>query len=327
MPKSKFQKSLNQLHIGDHKVLARKIPDNSIDLIFTDPPYPHENEHVYPEMMDYAARILKPGGSLMTLCGHYQLHRVIMAALGYGLQYYWVGWMRQPASTTLMGKRVVCTGKPMLWFTKGPRPNFVWGFWWDGYYQGVREKAFHEWQQSLGWGYHSMRNLTKPGDIVLDPFCGGGTIPCAAIALSRQWLSFELNPDTAAIANERINNFFTGPLIVEEESPVQPTVYTDADYRVLDERWKQLAMFDPYSPMANPVISSTSEFAVPGSEFETPALLTQPMEAQNPFSGLSLIEPPSESRPDGHASSLADAPFASVDLLNAATLNESSKPT
>ena len=43
----------------------------------------------------------------------------------------------------------------------------------------------------------------KPG-LVLDPFLGTGTVALAAIAHQRDWLGIELNPDYAAIAEQRI---------------------------------------------------------------------------------------------------------------------------
>ena len=44
---------------------------------------------------------------------------------------------------------------------------------------------------------------TVPG-IVLDPFMGSGTTAIAAEALGRDWLGIEVNPDFAALAEERI---------------------------------------------------------------------------------------------------------------------------
>ncbi|WP_396910326.1 DNA-methyltransferase [Mycolicibacterium sp.] len=50
----------------------------------------------------------------------------------------------------------------------------------------------------------------RPG-LVLDPFLGSGTTAVAAIAHRRDWLGIELNPDYAAIAQERIGQAGTGP--------------------------------------------------------------------------------------------------------------------
>ena len=57
----------------------KEIPDNSIDLIFTDPPYADtpENLLLYEELARLAIRVLKPGGSLVFYVGHIILDQVI----------------------------------------------------------------------------------------------------------------------------------------------------------------------------------------------------------------------------------------------------------
>lgn len=45
---------------------------------------------------------------------------------------------------------------------------------------------------------------TRPGDLVLDPFGGSGTVACVADTLDRQWLLLDLNPEYANIARQRI---------------------------------------------------------------------------------------------------------------------------
>ncbi len=45
--------------------------------------------------------------------------------------------------------------------------------------------------------------LTKPGQLVVDPFGGTGTTALAAELLGRQWLVTELDPKYAAVVPER----------------------------------------------------------------------------------------------------------------------------
>jgi len=44
---------------------------------------------------------------------------------------------------------------------------------------------------------------SRPGDVVLDPFLGSGTVGRVAQKLGRRWLGCELNSDYVALANER----------------------------------------------------------------------------------------------------------------------------
>lgn len=43
-----------------------------------------------------------------------------------------------------------------------------------------------------------------PDGLVLDPFCGAGTIPAMAAKMGRRWLGFDINPDYCALSMERV---------------------------------------------------------------------------------------------------------------------------
>ncbi|WP_298833766.1 site-specific DNA-methyltransferase [uncultured Planococcus sp.] len=45
---------------------------------------------------------------------------------------------------------------------------------------------------------------SNEGDVVLDPFCGSGTTAAVAARLNRQFITFELDADYVAIANQRL---------------------------------------------------------------------------------------------------------------------------
>ncbi len=47
---------------------------------------------------------------------------------------------------------------------------------------------------------------SKPGDFVLDPFLGSGTVGVVCMDEGRQYVGIELNPDYVAIAAERLNS-------------------------------------------------------------------------------------------------------------------------
>ena len=59
------------LRLGDFREVTKDIPDNSIDLIFTDPPYGIDSIPLYEDLAVLASRVLKPGGSLVTYVGNY----------------------------------------------------------------------------------------------------------------------------------------------------------------------------------------------------------------------------------------------------------------
>ncbi len=62
---------------------------------------------------------------------------------------------------------------------------------------------------------------SKPGDTVLDPFSGAGTVGVVADRLERDFIGVELNSDYARIARQRIGNV-SGPLFATEEGAETP---------------------------------------------------------------------------------------------------------
>jgi len=56
-----------------------------------------------------------------------------------------------------------------------------------------------------------IRLVTKPGDVVLDPFCGSGTTGVAALAEGRRFIGVERDPAFAAIARARMEHAAPSP--------------------------------------------------------------------------------------------------------------------
>ena len=69
---------------------------------------------------------------------------------------------------------------------------------------GGRDKRFHTWGQPESEARYLVTRLTEPGDIVVDPFCGGGTVPAVCQVSGRKWLATENNKETVAIARKRV---------------------------------------------------------------------------------------------------------------------------
>ena len=69
--------------------------------------------------------------------------------------------------------------KPILWYVKPPRAL---GTTLNDSYDGTgMEKQHHEWGQSVGEFYALLERIAAPGDVVCDPFLGGGTTALAAM--------------------------------------------------------------------------------------------------------------------------------------------------
>lgn len=190
------------LHQGDCLDVLRTLDAGSVDLIVTDPPYPKEYEHLYGAMAKEAKRVLRRGGSLVTLCGHYQMARVL-PAMAEHLKYRWCVKYDQPGSHARMAMGILVTWKPLLWYVNealSPRRNVT-----DCAIGKKRSKTSgHPWEQEMGYALWAIQNLTDPGDLVLDPFMGSGTTGVAALQEGRRFIGVELDAGYFDIARRRI---------------------------------------------------------------------------------------------------------------------------
>jgi len=76
-------------------------------------------------------------------------------------------------------------------------------------------KRVHPTQKPVGL-YHNIIART-PGDIVVDPFVGSGSVAMAAKMLGRRYLAFEIDPDMAETARERVRNTQPPLFVLEPE--------------------------------------------------------------------------------------------------------------
>src|SRR5690242_17290960 len=79
---------LNTITTGDSRDLSPLLPDESVDLIFTDPPYLKEHAGLYDWLGQEASRVLKPGGFLLTYVGSLWKYDN-MLALGQHLTFFY----------------------------------------------------------------------------------------------------------------------------------------------------------------------------------------------------------------------------------------------
>lgn len=207
---------LNQIYTGDCRTLAAGIPDHSVDLIFTDPPYPKEYLYLYEWLAEESARLLKPTGFLMVYAGIYWKNK-IMRWMDDHLDYWWdyvafgagdspMIWQRQ----TISRYKSIIAYRPRGGTGK-PRTNVL------SVYQGSnQDKNYHIWQQDDTTARYYIDCFSAPGDIVFDPFCGGGTAPFVCQLLRRPFLSFEINAESVAISQQRLAQPWRPMLFVPE---------------------------------------------------------------------------------------------------------------
>lgn len=198
----KRRRNVDGLYHGDFREIGDKIPDASVDLIFTDPPYDRKAIELFDGLGEFAARVLRPGGSLIAYVGHIQLPDAL-TDLSKHLRYWWTcGCFHSEAKARMTEYGIVAGWKPIVWFvkeTRGDKQTFI-----TDVVTGAREKSHHEWQQAVSEARYFIELLTERDGFVVDPFCGGGTTPVACVELGRKWAAFEIDEARMATASERI---------------------------------------------------------------------------------------------------------------------------
>lgn len=196
------RQSVDGLYLGDFRNIGDRIPDASVDLIFTDPPYDRKAIELFDGLGEFAARVLRPGGSMVAYVGHIQLPDAL-ADLGKHLRYWWTcGCFHSDAKARMTEYGIIAGWKPLVWFVKETRADkqkFV-----TDVVTGAREKSHHEWQQSVSEARYFIELLTEKDGFVVDPFCGGGTTPVACVEAGRKWAAFEIDEANMSKASERI---------------------------------------------------------------------------------------------------------------------------
>ena len=196
-----------RLFVADIRDGLKEIEDDSVDFLITDPPYPREYIPLYEDLSLVASRVLKPGGSLIVMIGQSYMPEVI-ELLGRYMSYYWVMPYLTPGggAPLLYQKRVNTFWKPVLWYVKG---EYKGDYISDVLKSPERDKSLHEWGQSLGGFLDIVERLTNPGDVILDPFLGGGTTGAAAVSMGRKFIGVDIESKNVEISRERIQEVYT----------------------------------------------------------------------------------------------------------------------
>jgi 16S rRNA G966 N2-methylase RsmD len=189
--------------LGDFRLNADIIKDESVDLIFTDPPYDRATIPQYEDLAKLAARVLCKGGSLICYVGHYAIPDILPLMTPH-LTFHWVLCvLHTGGNKNFPGKNVMVAWKPLLWFTKGARWNSTQIRDCISSEKGEKDK-YHEWAQGTVDAGYCIEHLTRKRGLVLDPFCGGASTGEAALRLGRKFVAFEINGSTVKKARGRI---------------------------------------------------------------------------------------------------------------------------
>ena len=191
------------LLLGDMRERGAEIADASVDLLFTDLPYAEADLPLWSDLSRLAARVLKSNGMLIAYSGAMFLPEVLRR-LGEGLQFWWLGSvvLVQGYHALVTARHIWHDAKPLLFYVRAGFRPAAWIS--DRVVSQKPEKAYHAWQQNLATAQYYIERLTKPGDVVCDPFLGGGTTGVAALHGGRQFIGIDNDPVAFAGAHARL---------------------------------------------------------------------------------------------------------------------------
>jgi len=223
----------DSLLLGDCLDVMKEIPDNSIDLIVTDPPYKvtargnygntggmmkskiymdgdvFSHNHITPE--EYAPefyRILKENTHCYVMCNHLNLQNMMNVFTENGFKFTKsLIWNKK---NKIMGLYYMSQFEYILFFRKGegvpihhcgtadileiPQKK----------HKDADGKNLHDTEKPVELMKILIENSSKEGDTILDPFVGIGTTCLAAYNTNRHYIGIEKDETYFNIAKERI---------------------------------------------------------------------------------------------------------------------------
>ena len=201
-PSSHYE--ITQCDIRDY---VHKIPAHSIDTIITDPPYEKDALPLYEHLRDFAAHVLKPGGNMFVLTGNMYLPTVMeYLSAGDTIRYNWTLCYRMHGASMIMQRHGVHqTWKPILWYVKGNRDSEFVQDVFDVATLKEQDDRYHKWGQNELAFVALVNKLAYPGDVLCDPFLGGGTTAVAAIERGCTFFGADVDWDCVSTTRERLS--------------------------------------------------------------------------------------------------------------------------
>jgi site-specific DNA-methyltransferase (adenine-specific) len=225
------------LYEGDALALMPQVPDGAVDLIVTDPPFAIdfkaqrlnynrtgsnvlEGYHEIPKeeygeftrrWMKEAARVLSPTGSMYIFSGWNRLRDILegIDAAGFTTINHLI-WKYQFGVFTK--KKYVTSHYHILFVAKDPKqytfnkidhyPEDVWVInreYWKGRKKTPTKLPSELVKKILSYS-------SNPGDLVLDPFLGSGTVAVVARQEGRHFLGFEVVPEYCTFAKDALSS-------------------------------------------------------------------------------------------------------------------------
>lgn len=189
----------------EHADLRSWRPTN-VACVVTDPPYiTTDAVELHSALADFAVDVLPDHGALAVMTWQPILPAVLKAMERPSLVYRWtIAWTYATSERTPERKPRVFDGwKPILVFHKGGWTDET-TYLYDTVTSQDADKDSHEWGQSVDGFRQLVRAFSEPGELVCDPFLGGGTTAVAAAAETRRFVGCDISADAVETTRCRL---------------------------------------------------------------------------------------------------------------------------
>ena len=181
---------------------------------------PELNHEFNVEWLRRCQRVLKPNGTIWVTGTHYVIFSIgyAMQQLGYKILNN-IAWEKPNPPPNLSCRYFTHSKETVLWAAKNEKSKHVFNYKamkavtgkqmktvWTIQAPRNGEKAFgkHPTQKPVALVERCLLASTNPGDLVLDPFLGGGTTTVACVRIKRGCVGIELDEVHAKLAQKRI---------------------------------------------------------------------------------------------------------------------------
>jgi len=196
---------LNQIICNDCQIEMTNFPDNSVDMIFVDPPYGKDGIYLYEEIAKEAARILKLGKFAVFYASDYWLKETFIPCCKHLNYFYLFHSINTQGRASIFPRKIFAGAKSILVFSKGKAvptkwiPNVL------DFHQKEKSHRKDNWEQLVDDAKFFINAFSKKGDVILDPNCGSGTTGVAALKLGRKFIGIEIDSEECKRAEKRLN--------------------------------------------------------------------------------------------------------------------------
>ena len=196
------------LHNVSIDEFIKKIPEESIDFIITNPPNHLKDINVYNQLALFANKVLMNGGSLLCFASKMHLPDILNNLISNSennLKYHWIinYILNKNIPVNEESHKVFNHSKVILWFVKGDYKGEPIS---DNYRLDISgiDNTYNSKGLSIEGISKVIDNIAFPGQKICDPFMGAGTIALSSYKRGCAFVGSDINKEMVDITKGRL---------------------------------------------------------------------------------------------------------------------------